>query len=298
MPNDISPEEKLLKLIRKKPESPQPGQHPHPQAPSQNNPTADAQNAQHGASAGADGQNAPKTRAPAWPSLLGTGPSDESFSDNREHLQAKTGHSRTHLYGDTSHLMSEPHPYGEPGHLNNDPHLEEDTSHEREFFVPYISTKVKVFIILLLLLIWGLILQREGIFGIIKTQMALRAQSNAVSAAPGDKIEFQPRITSPAGPSNTLQEATAAEAGSTSDAEEELSRAAASYPDDMTDIRDVIILVGTIQGANPQAVIEDRRTSKTHFLNIGDAFDGFTLKEISIGKVLLIYNNSELELIL
>lgn len=46
-------------------------------------------------------------------------------------------------------------------------------------------------------------------------------------------------------------------------------------------------LVGIIAGAEPQAIIEDKKSQKTHYLNKGQSFDGITVEEISEDKVKL-----------
>lgn len=44
-------------------------------------------------------------------------------------------------------------------------------------------------------------------------------------------------------------------------------------------------LVGIIAGAEPQAIIEDKKSQKTYYLNKGQSFDGITVEDILEDKV-------------
>lgn len=55
-------------------------------------------------------------------------------------------------------------------------------------------------------------------------------------------------------------------------------------------------LIGIVSGTNPQAIIEEKRTNKTYFLNRGDYIGQFKLEEILPGKVILTYNGQRCEL--
>ena len=57
-------------------------------------------------------------------------------------------------------------------------------------------------------------------------------------------------------------------------------------------------LQGIISGANPQAIIEDTKTKQTYFLKPGQRIGEIELKQILPGKVLLNYNDQEVELAL
>jgi len=55
-------------------------------------------------------------------------------------------------------------------------------------------------------------------------------------------------------------------------------------------------LLGIISGDNPQAIIEDKNTQKTYYLNKGQNIREFTLEEIKEGRVILNYKGQKLEL--
>ena len=57
-------------------------------------------------------------------------------------------------------------------------------------------------------------------------------------------------------------------------------------------------LVGIIAGADPQAIIEDKETQKTHYLNKGQSFSGVTVEKVGEGKVVLHYEGKEITLVL
>lgn len=67
---------------------------------------------------------------------------------------------------------------------------------------------------------------------------------------------------------------------------------------DTTDIIKDINLLGIVSGQNPQAVIEDKKTQKTYFLNQGDSFGQTRVLEIKEGKVVLDYKGKNFELFL
>lgn len=57
-------------------------------------------------------------------------------------------------------------------------------------------------------------------------------------------------------------------------------------------------LVGIIAGENPQAIIEDKKSQKTYYLNKNQSFNGFTVEDISGGKVVLDYGGKKVSLFL
>ncbi|MFH1593485.1 MAG: hypothetical protein ABID09_02170 [Candidatus Omnitrophota bacterium] len=57
-------------------------------------------------------------------------------------------------------------------------------------------------------------------------------------------------------------------------------------------------LVGIITGDDPQAIIEDTETQKTHYLIKGQSFSGATVLEVGEGKVVLEYGGKEIILIM
>lgn len=64
------------------------------------------------------------------------------------------------------------------------------------------------------------------------------------------------------------------------------------------DISSKLTLVGIIAGENPQAIIEDKKSQKTYYLNKGQSFNGFTVEDISDGKVVLDYEGKKTTLFL
>ena len=64
------------------------------------------------------------------------------------------------------------------------------------------------------------------------------------------------------------------------------------------DISDKLGLVGIIAGDNPQAIIEDKKAQKTYYLNKGQSFNGYTVEEISEGKVMLDHEGQKISLFL
>ncbi|MFH1381145.1 MAG: hypothetical protein ABIH57_03130 [Candidatus Omnitrophota bacterium] len=69
-------------------------------------------------------------------------------------------------------------------------------------------------------------------------------------------------------------------------------------PKEVIDISKRFILVGIITGDEPQAIIEDTKTEKTHYLYKGQSVSGVTIKEISTGRVVLEYEGEEFALVL
>jgi type II secretory pathway component PulC len=57
-----------------------------------------------------------------------------------------------------------------------------------------------------------------------------------------------------------------------------------------------INLVGIISGVNPQAIIEDKKTQKTYYLNKGQFIGEFQVEDIQDGKIILNYNGQRFEL--
>ena len=57
-------------------------------------------------------------------------------------------------------------------------------------------------------------------------------------------------------------------------------------------------LVGIITGTEPQAIVEDKETQKTHYLYEGQSFNNVTLEEIGERKVVLSYKGKKTILVL
>lgn len=57
-----------------------------------------------------------------------------------------------------------------------------------------------------------------------------------------------------------------------------------------------IALVGIIAGANPQAIIEDRKTQKTYYVVKGQMVGEFQVEDILEGKIILNYRGQRYEL--
>lgn len=64
------------------------------------------------------------------------------------------------------------------------------------------------------------------------------------------------------------------------------------------DISEKLGLVGVITGDSPQAIIEDKKSQKTYYLNKGQSFDGYIVEEISEGKVILNSGGNKISLFL
>ncbi len=59
-----------------------------------------------------------------------------------------------------------------------------------------------------------------------------------------------------------------------------------------------INLVGIISGVNPQAVVEDKKTQKTYYLNKGQFIGELQIEDIQEGKIIVNYNGQKYELYL
>ena len=57
-----------------------------------------------------------------------------------------------------------------------------------------------------------------------------------------------------------------------------------------------INLVGIIAGDTPQAIIEDKKSQKTYYLNKGQFIGEFQLEDIQEGKIILNFNGQRFEL--
>lgn len=66
----------------------------------------------------------------------------------------------------------------------------------------------------------------------------------------------------------------------------------------LEEVKNQLTLLGVIGGATPQAIIEDKRTQKTYFLNKGSIFDDIEVGDILENKVILIYKGKQFELVL
>ena len=62
------------------------------------------------------------------------------------------------------------------------------------------------------------------------------------------------------------------------------------------DLTKDINLVGIISGNNPKAVIEDKKTQKTYYLNKGQFIEEFQVEDIQKGKIILNYRGQRYEL--
>ena len=71
-----------------------------------------------------------------------------------------------------------------------------------------------------------------------------------------------------------------------------------SSKDISTDITKELSLLGIVRGDKPQAIIEDQKTKKTYFLNIGDSINGLIVESIGEGKVTLDFNGQKIDLFL
>lgn len=65
-----------------------------------------------------------------------------------------------------------------------------------------------------------------------------------------------------------------------------------------SDLLKDISLVGIISGENPQAVIEDKKTQKTFYLNKGQFFGELQVEDIQEGRVIINYRGERFELYL
>lgn len=66
----------------------------------------------------------------------------------------------------------------------------------------------------------------------------------------------------------------------------------------LEDLKGQLNLLGVVSGDTPQAIIEDKRTQKTYFLNKGSTFDDIEVGDILENKVILIYKGKQFELVL
>ncbi|MBI4336034.1 MAG: hypothetical protein HY589_05205 [Candidatus Omnitrophica bacterium] len=66
----------------------------------------------------------------------------------------------------------------------------------------------------------------------------------------------------------------------------------------LEEVKGQLSLIGVISGETPQAIIEDKRTQKTYFLNKGGQFDDIQVADILENKVVLIYKGKNFELLL
>lgn len=57
-------------------------------------------------------------------------------------------------------------------------------------------------------------------------------------------------------------------------------------------------LIGIVAGEKPQAIIEDRKIQKTHFLNKGQTIDQLTVEDILEDRVIFDFEGEKLELVL
>ena len=57
-------------------------------------------------------------------------------------------------------------------------------------------------------------------------------------------------------------------------------------------------LLGIVSGKNPQAIIEDKKEGKTHFVNKGDSIGLLRVEEIAEDKVILNYRGEHVDLVL
>jgi len=65
-----------------------------------------------------------------------------------------------------------------------------------------------------------------------------------------------------------------------------------------SDITKELSLLGIVHGDKPQAIIEDQKTKKSYFLNIGDSINGLIVESIGEGKVTLDFNGQKIDLFL
>jgi hypothetical protein len=66
----------------------------------------------------------------------------------------------------------------------------------------------------------------------------------------------------------------------------------------LEDVKGQLSLLGVVSGETPQAIIEDKRTQKTYFLNKGSTFDDIEVGDIFENKVILTYKGKQFELVL
>lgn len=80
--------------------------------------------------------------------------------------------------------------------------------------------------------------------------------------------------------------------------EEAATQAPVEQGPKLDDIKSQLNLLGVISGDNPQAIIEDKKTQKSYFLNKGSKLDDIEVKDILENKVILSYKGQEFELVL
>jgi len=80
--------------------------------------------------------------------------------------------------------------------------------------------------------------------------------------------------------------------------EEAPNQAPAEQGPKLEDVKGQLSLLGVIGGAAPQAIIEDKRTQKTYFLNKGGTFDDIEVGDILENKVILNYKGKQFELVI
>ncbi|OIO37261.1 MAG: hypothetical protein AUJ75_04555 [Candidatus Omnitrophica bacterium CG1_02_49_10] len=66
----------------------------------------------------------------------------------------------------------------------------------------------------------------------------------------------------------------------------------------ISDIMKSITLIGIVQDDNPQAIVEDKASGKTYFLNKGQLLGDLMIKSISADRVRLGYGDEEADLLL
>ena len=66
----------------------------------------------------------------------------------------------------------------------------------------------------------------------------------------------------------------------------------------LKEFRKDLNLLGIVTGKNPQAIIEDKKEGKTHFVNKGDSIGVLRVEEIREDRVILNYQGEQLDLTL
>ncbi len=80
--------------------------------------------------------------------------------------------------------------------------------------------------------------------------------------------------------------------------EETAPQSTAEQGPKLEDIKTQLNLLGIVGGDSPQAIIEDKSTQKSYFLNKGSTFGDIEVKDIRDNKVILSYKGQEFELVL
>lgn len=78
----------------------------------------------------------------------------------------------------------------------------------------------------------------------------------------------------------------------------ETTQAKATVGEIDSDLIKDISLVGIISGDNPQAIIEDKKSQKTYYVNKGQFLNGFQVEDIQSGKIILNRQGQRFELYL